>query len=78
MSIILQELLQICTTETGDTIEFVGNVYKLDVSSSRGQSNSVNRGVPLIVTCGFSSRTIQRLFDVFISLKIANSTPKDT
>ena len=74
LSIILQES---CTTETGGTID-VGNVYKLDVSSSRGPSNSVNRGVPLIVTCGFSYLNTQRLLDVLISLKRTNRSPKDT
>ena len=71
LSIILQES---CTTETGGTID-VGNVYKLDVSSSRGASNS---GVPLFVTCGFSYLNTQRLFDVLISLKRTNRSPKDT
>ena len=73
----LQELLQTCSTETRDIIELVGNVYKLDVSSSRGQSNSVNRGVPLIMIWHFNSPIEQRLFDVLISLKRANRTPKD-
>ena len=41
-------------------IDGVGNMYKLSVSSCNRQSNSVNKGVPLIMVCVFSSLKTQR------------------